>query len=304
MEIKDLQYFLTVADAGSLSAASERLFLSQQGLSSAILRLEAELGYPLLNRSRAGVTLTERGRAFYEKARPVVSNFMDFTRDVTAESGRPSIAIACAYNIVPKCPRPMQRLLLNQDSEYAVETTEHFFTECEELLEGGRCSFAIEYGPVDGTQFTVHPLFSLKQCFIANRQHPLAKLGEIQWKQLENELLIIPHKRSRSNAVIRQICRENGFEPHVVLECDRSMEVLSLVKRNPEVAGRMFEQDVCALNDPDIVVLHFTDVDFCTDVCLIERKRQTLSHTEKKIKKAILDCVRFAEEAGETGGPV
>ena len=64
MEIKDLQYFIAIGEAGSFTAAAERLYISQQGLSSAIKRLETEVGYPLLTRGPSGVAMTERGAAF------------------------------------------------------------------------------------------------------------------------------------------------------------------------------------------------------------------------------------------------
>lgn len=294
MEIKELQYFLSIVDAGSLSAASEKLYISQQGLSSAVHRLESELGYPLLTRSPSGIALTERGRAFYDGAAPIVASFLEFTRTMTDPSGRPAISISCTYNIISKCPRPMQRLLLNQDSDYSVETAEHYSSECEDMLENGQCSFGIVYSPFDETRFEGHTLFARDQCFIVNKRHPFAKEDAISIQQLKNQPLIIPHTRSRTNAVIRQLCKASGFEPRVVLECDRPMEILSLVKENAELIARMFEEDAHALNDPDITVLHFKDIDFHIKVCLIEKKRRALTPTERAVRSAILDCVELS----------
>ena len=296
MEIKDLQFFLAVADAGSLSAASEQLYISQQGLSSAIRHLEEELGYALLARSHTGVTLTKRGKSFYEKAKPVVAVFDEFRHSVEAEGERQRIAVSCAYNIIPKCPLPMQRLLLNRESAYAVSISEHFFTECEQQLQNGECSFAIVYGPVDEKRFACHTLFPLRQCFVVSKRHPFANRGSIPVAELEGHPLIIPHRLSRSNAVLRKICENAGFAPEVVLECDRPLEVVSIVKKNPEVAGRMFERDLQAINDPDVVALYFSDCDYRADVCLIEKPRQILTAAERKLRRAILDCVGVSGE--------
>lgn len=293
MDIRELQYLIAAADAGSLSTAAERMFISQQGLSSAIRRLEAELGYPLLHRGPGGVQLTERGREFYEKATAVVSAFSELLRTFTDPDGRPAVAIACTYNIIPNCPRPLQRLLLNQNPEYSVVTTEHYSSECEDLIESGACSFGIVYGPIDGARFAGNPLFQRNQCIIVNRKHPLAKEQSVRIAQLRDEPLIIPHARSRTNAVMRQIIRDAGFEPRVALECDRPMEIISLVKTNPELVARMFEEDA-PLSDPDIATLAISDIPFALDIFLIEKKRRPLTPVERAVRRAVLDSAGFA----------
>lgn len=295
MEIKELQYFLAVVEAGSLSAASERLYISQQGLSSAVHRLENELGYPLLTRSPSGISLTPRGKSFYDGAVPLVNAFSEFSRAAMNPDSRPSISIACTYNIISKCPRPMQRLLLNQDPDYSVETSEHYSAACEDMLENGQCSFGIVYSPFDKSRFEGHPLFAREQCFVVNKKHPFAKERTIHVSQLKGQPLIIPNAHSRTNAVIRELCKGAAFEPYVVLECDRPMEILSLVKENAELVARMFEADARALQDPDIEILHFKDIDFHISVCLIEKKRRALTPTERAVQRAILDCVEFAK---------
>src|ERR1051325_7546671 len=57
-----LRYFAAVAQEGSLTGASQRLFVSQPALTKQIRRLEDGLGVPLFARSRSGMALTEAGR--------------------------------------------------------------------------------------------------------------------------------------------------------------------------------------------------------------------------------------------------
>ncbi|MFI7104232.1 LysR family transcriptional regulator [Streptomyces sp. NPDC050161] len=69
MEIRQLRYFLAIADAGTFTAAAERLRISQPGLSASIRALEHRLGTALLVRGRKRVELTEAGRELYVGAR-------------------------------------------------------------------------------------------------------------------------------------------------------------------------------------------------------------------------------------------
>ena len=73
MELRHFQYFVAVAETGSLTTAAEqRLHTSQPSLSRQIRDLEAEVGAQLLIRSARGVELTEAGLAFLEHARLVL----------------------------------------------------------------------------------------------------------------------------------------------------------------------------------------------------------------------------------------
>ena len=69
----ELRYFVTVADEGQITRAAEKLRIAQPALSRAIAHLEAQLGVRLLERNPRGVTLTDAGAAFLQKARDVVT---------------------------------------------------------------------------------------------------------------------------------------------------------------------------------------------------------------------------------------
>jgi LysR family hca operon transcriptional activator len=74
MELRHLRYFVTVADAGSLTVAAQRmLHTSQPSLSRQIRDLEDEVGAQLLTRRARGIELTPAGRAFLDHARGVLS---------------------------------------------------------------------------------------------------------------------------------------------------------------------------------------------------------------------------------------
>jgi LysR family transcriptional regulator, nitrogen assimilation regulatory protein len=68
MELRQLRYFVKIAEMGSMSRASRALHISQPSLSQQIAQLEAELGKPLLIRIPSGVSVTIEGDAFYREA--------------------------------------------------------------------------------------------------------------------------------------------------------------------------------------------------------------------------------------------
>lgn len=81
MRIEQLQYLIEIAETGSINLAAKNCYLSQQGLSEAIQKLEKEFGIELLDRSHKGVHLTEQGRLFVEKSKIIMNNIDELKKD-------------------------------------------------------------------------------------------------------------------------------------------------------------------------------------------------------------------------------
>ena len=73
MELRHLNSFVAIAEAGSFSRAAERLWIAQPALSTQIRRLEDELGIKLFERHARGVAPTDAGELFLERARAVLA---------------------------------------------------------------------------------------------------------------------------------------------------------------------------------------------------------------------------------------
>ena len=100
MDLKQLEYFLAVAEERSVTRAAVRLHLTQPPLSAQLARLEHELGVPLLVRHRRGVDLTEAGRVLAERARRLLAEAEATAEEVTGtgqgRTGRLTVAFVAA----------------------------------------------------------------------------------------------------------------------------------------------------------------------------------------------------------------
>ncbi|MGB3635218.1 MAG: LysR family transcriptional regulator, partial [Rubrobacteraceae bacterium] len=86
MELRQLRYFVAVAEELNFSRAAGRMYLSQPALSQQVHKLEQELGVGLFNRTRNGVELTEGGRALLDGACRILAQVEQTTR-ATREAG-------------------------------------------------------------------------------------------------------------------------------------------------------------------------------------------------------------------------
>ncbi len=74
MQLKQLSYFVTIIESKSFSQAAKKLYISQPSLSQSIHALEQELGFPLLIRSKHGITPTEMGKKVYADVQELLIN--------------------------------------------------------------------------------------------------------------------------------------------------------------------------------------------------------------------------------------
>src|SRR5207244_6535001 len=95
MELRHLRYFVTVAEELHFGRAAIRLSIVQPSLSQQIRQLEDELGFPLLQRTKRSVELTDAGKVFLTEAQRVVAQVHDANRAAqraySGEVGRLSV---------------------------------------------------------------------------------------------------------------------------------------------------------------------------------------------------------------------
>ncbi|MEC3975247.1 LysR family transcriptional regulator [Amycolatopsis sp. H20-H5] len=103
MELRQLEYFVAVAEEANFTRAAERVHVAQPGVSAQIRKLERELGQPLLDRSRRTVRLTEVGAAALPPAKAALASVAAVRLAVDQLSGllRGQVAIGMVTSYGP-----------------------------------------------------------------------------------------------------------------------------------------------------------------------------------------------------------
>src|SRR5690625_5970018 len=92
MDIKQLQYFIAIAEEKNLTAAANRLHMTQPPLSIQLKQLEQELGVKLFERSNKGMELTDKGNILYKRAVNLVNNMEDIKNEIQeTEKGKKGV---------------------------------------------------------------------------------------------------------------------------------------------------------------------------------------------------------------------
>ena len=87
--LRQLQYFIAVAEEGTVSGAAQSLSISQSSVTEAIKELESDLGVALFERHRRGLSITHKGHQFYRHATRILADVQDARQSFAAESAAP-----------------------------------------------------------------------------------------------------------------------------------------------------------------------------------------------------------------------
>ncbi|MDD7201828.1 MAG: LysR family transcriptional regulator [Sphaerochaetaceae bacterium] len=120
MELRQVRYFLTVVDGGSISEGARRLHISQPPLSLAMRQLEEELGAQLFVRGHSRLTLTEAGRAFYQKGQNLVELALQTSREIREMRRERTLHLGVTPTTVPLV-MPALQAIRNQDPAVRID---------------------------------------------------------------------------------------------------------------------------------------------------------------------------------------
>lgn len=220
-----LQYFVEAAETGNITVAAERLHASQSTLSSAIQRLEHELGCPLFVRHQSrGVSLTPNGRELLARARGLLEGAAELTeagrvlQDEPAGLLRAGFFVTLAPFYVPEVLTRMHR----SHPRIELDALEADGTGLHAALRSGQCEIALTYGLDIGEDMAFQTLFELRPYALVSARHPVAGRDVATLRELAQRplvLLDLPEiKRyilgllDRAGARPRQILRTTSLE--------------------------------------------------------------------------------------------
>jgi DNA-binding transcriptional LysR family regulator len=233
MELRQLKYFVIVAEELSFTKAAERLYLVQPALTRQIALLEKKIGAPLFNRSKRQILLTEVGKVLLEEARAAIERtdhaFARTQRFARGESGRLRVGFTAAalYGILPQ----FKMILSKNHPEVDLEVVELCSFDQETALVTHEIHLGLLHPPVYDQRIKHETLWHDPLVLAVRTGHPLATQSSVGFEQLKGESLILlprdqgPFLHDR----IVGFCSDAGFAPEIVSREMRTPNVLSLV---------------------------------------------------------------------------
>ena len=234
MDLKQLTYFVRVAELGSFTRAAVALDVAQPALSRQIRQLEVELRQNLLVRNGRGAVPTEAGKLLLEHGRGILHQ-VERARE---ELGRVRGALAgrVAIGLPPSLARvltvPLTRAFRQQLPEASLSISAGLSVTLQEWLNTGRLDIAVLYNAQPAPEMEITPLQDEELVLVQQRPRGLPEdppPPAVALREVAALPLVIP---SRPNAVRMHVEAEmanQGLRPIVALEIDGVSAILDLV---------------------------------------------------------------------------
>ena len=234
MELKQLDYFLGVAESGSFSKAAIRLSVAQPILSRQIKLLESELGVELLYRNGRGVVVSEAGKVLESYARSVVGLIEKAQSEIVALKAEPRGRVAVAMPpsigwmltgpLVVRCREAFPGILLH--------LAEGFSGHVAEWLSTGRVDIGVVYQAPRLSTLQTEPLLTDELILLGAVDDPAGLGGDrVPTKRLAEIPVILPARPHGLRVLIDNELEKLGVVANVVFEVDAMPSTLSLVER-------------------------------------------------------------------------
>lgn len=234
MDLKQLEYFVRVAELGSFTKASLALDVAQPALSRQVRLLEVELRQNLLVRNGRGATPTEAGKLLLEHGRGILHQVARAQEELGRVRG--ALAGRVAIGLPPSLARvltvPLTRAFRQQLPEASVSICEGLSTSMQEWLATGRLDIAVLYNAQPMPEIEIAPLREEELLLVEPRPPGLAEEpppAPIPLSEVAKLPLVIP---SRPHAVRMHVESEManiGCRPLISLEIDGVSAILDLV---------------------------------------------------------------------------
>lgn len=232
MDLKQLEYFVHVAELGSFTRAAEILDVAQPALSRQVRRLEIELRQTLLYRNGRGVSVTEAGKRLLAHGRGIMLQFERARQEVEDARGSPvgRVVVGMPHSIGRLITAPFVGEFKRAFPRATLCMTEGLTVHLHEWLIAGRIDVAVLHDPMPTPSLEFIPLREDPLFLIERRQGRRTSASEpIPVKALADVPLIIPSRPHPLRMLVETRLASLGKQISVALEIDAVGAIVDLV---------------------------------------------------------------------------
>jgi LysR family transcriptional regulator, nitrogen assimilation regulatory protein len=229
MNLRQLEFFVHVAEAGSFSRASALMGLTQPAVSRQVSALESELRFGLLHRNGRGVLLTDAGQRFLMYARGILHQLEGARHAVTGNetdlAGKVAIGLPPSLGQVLTLPVVKAFRQRYPNAELAI--MEALSVALQERLLAGRLDAAVIHNPLPTPLVRIEPVLTESLCLLSPARGTRGR--SVDFHALSKFELIFPGAPHPIRSLVEAEALRRSVELRVVLEIDAIAISLQLV---------------------------------------------------------------------------
>ena len=222
MEIKQMQYFLCLAEEKNVTRAARRLNIVQPALSMQIARLEAELGQKLFDRSVHGMTLTSAGETLLRLTAPIVRDAEHARQEMAQLGGRISgrVSVGLITSVAQSTMASSSATVASRYPEITLSACEGYTETLVDWVNSGQLDFALINVPRRRTPLAAHRVMDEEMVFACRRNGPIKPPAKLRFDHIADFDLVLPSKRHGLRLILDEHAAAVGIDLRPRLELD------------------------------------------------------------------------------------
>ena len=235
MDLRQIEYFVRVAELGSFTRAAAALDVAQPALSRQVRLLEVELRQNLLVRNGRGAVPTEAGKLLLDHGRGILHQVERAREELGRVRG--SLAGRVAIGLPPSVAKAMAVPLIREFRarmpDATLSITEGLSVAMQESLADGRLDIALLYNAVPSADIELTPLLEESLFLVqrhAGKSPPPARPRPVALRDVAEVPLVIPSRPNAIRMLVETEMAALGCRPSVALEIDGVAAILDLVE--------------------------------------------------------------------------
>lgn len=233
MDLKQLEYFVRVAELGSFTKAAVALDVAQPALSRQVRLLEVELRQSLLTRNGRGAIPTEPGKLLLEHGRGILHQVQRAREELGRVRGQLAgrVAVGLPPSVAKVLALPLIREFRQRMPEATLSISESLSIGMQEALGNGRLDIALLYNAQPSPGIELTPLLEEPLFLVERRTGPTppGRPRPMALRDLAGIPLVIPTRPNAIRMLVESELASLGCRPQVVLEVDGVSAILDLV---------------------------------------------------------------------------
>jgi LysR family nitrogen assimilation transcriptional regulator len=234
MDLRQLQYFVRVAELGNFSRAAASLATGQPALSRAIRGLESDTKCDLFHRNGRGVTLTDAGSRLLVHAKGILHQ-LDGARNAVRGTDLDvlgKVVIGLPPSVGRMATVPLVRAFRERFPSAQLAVVEGFTVQLQQQLLAGHIDLGVFHNPAPSPLLEIEPLVTESLCLVSSARSVRGRARPLAFKQLQQFGLIFPSGPHPLRSLVETEAARRGVTLNIVLEIDAVGSILQLVERD------------------------------------------------------------------------
>lgn len=269
MDIRSLQCFMEICDQGSMTKAAKTLFISPQGLSKLVRKLEGDFNTTLFKRTKYGLELTADGKTLYNNATQLISDFESVQSCLNKNNQRhATVVVSIGHGVQAALGLDLMSEFKLAHPDIDVKYVTHSDSIAYKLLPEAKADFGIIPGPPNCLEFKGDILASFSHVAIVRDDDVLAGCEKIDYKDLEGRRMALVSRSFMPFQNILNLLSKNNVSIEEFIEVGELLKVSQTVARSGCI-GISVESETADFIYPHTVAIPFSDPNLSWDIYIV-----------------------------------